>query len=106
MRKILRAVLAFGPGSFLPKFYASAQCAGARRGAPTRVSTYAFVNPVVALLLGWAAVGEIFGPRTLLAAALILPSLVILIGGKEERRARKPRGGKIREGLDSSVELT
>lgn len=77
-----------------------------RHSTPTRVSTYAFVNPVVALLLGWAVAGESLGPRTLLAAALILPSVVILIGSKEERRDRRARGGKIREGLDSSVELT
>lgn len=77
-----------------------------RHSTPTRVSTYAFVNPVVALLLGWAVAGETLGPRTILAAALILPSVVVLIGGKEERRDRKVRGGKIREGLDSSLEPT
>ncbi len=77
-----------------------------RHSTPTRVSTYAFVNPIVALLLGWAVAGEALGPRTILAAALILPSVVVLIGGKEERRDRKVRGGKVREGLDSSLEPT
>jgi len=46
---------------------------------PARVATYAYVNPVVALLLGWALAGEPLTPRTLLAAAIIL-SAVVLIG--------------------------
>jgi drug/metabolite transporter (DMT)-like permease len=46
---------------------------------PARVSTYAYVNPVVALLLGWAMAGEPLTPRTLLAAAIIL-SAIVLIG--------------------------
>ncbi|MCA1814120.1 MAG: EamA family transporter, partial [Halobacteriales archaeon] len=37
-----------------------------------RVATYAFVNPVVAVLLGWAFAGEAIGPRTLAAAGLIV----------------------------------
>jgi drug/metabolite transporter (DMT)-like permease len=46
---------------------------------PALVSTYAYVNPVVALLLGWALANEPLTPRTLLAAAIIL-SAVVLIG--------------------------
>jgi drug/metabolite transporter (DMT)-like permease len=46
---------------------------------PPRVATYAYVNPVVALLLGWALADEPLTPRTLLAAAIIL-SAVVLIG--------------------------
>jgi drug/metabolite transporter (DMT)-like permease len=46
---------------------------------PALVSTYAYVNPVVALLLGWAFAGEPLTARTLLAAAIIL-SAVVLIG--------------------------
>jgi drug/metabolite transporter (DMT)-like permease len=36
------------------------------------VATYAFVNPIVAVLLGWAVAGESFGPRSILAAGLIV----------------------------------
>jgi len=46
---------------------------------PARVATYAYVNPVVALLLGWALADEPLTPRTLIAAAVIL-SAVVLIG--------------------------
>lgn len=45
---------------------------------PARVSTYAYVNPVVALFLGWAMADEPLTPRTLGAAAVILSAVVIL----------------------------
>ncbi len=45
---------------------------------PARVATYAYVNPVVALLLGWAFAGEPLTLRTLGAAAVILSAVVLL----------------------------
>ena len=42
---------------------------------PARVSTYAYVNPVVAVLLGWAILGEAVTPRTLIAATVIVASV-------------------------------
>lgn len=45
---------------------------------PSRVSTYAFVNPVVAVFLGWALAGESVTPR-MLAAAVIIVAAVVLI---------------------------
>jgi len=50
-----------------------------RHAPPNRVATYAFVNPVVALFLGWAFAGEPLTPRTLLAAAMILTAVVLVI---------------------------
>src|ERR1043166_9311468 len=49
-------------------------------GATTvaRVSTYAYVNPLVAVLLGWAFAGEALTPRTLVAAAVILGGVAII----------------------------
>ncbi|MBA3947524.1 MAG: EamA family transporter [Herpetosiphonaceae bacterium] len=44
----------------------------------TRASTYAYVNPVVAVLLGWALLSEPVTPRTLVAAAIIIGSVVII----------------------------
>ena len=46
---------------------------------PARVSTYAYVNPVVAVLLGWAILGEAVTPRTLIAAAVIVASVALII---------------------------
>ncbi len=45
---------------------------------PSRVSTYAFVNPVVAVFLGWALAGETVSPRTLVAAAVIVAAVVLI----------------------------
>jgi len=44
-----------------------------------RVATYAFVNPVVALFLGWLIAGETITVRTILAAAVILTSVILVI---------------------------
>jgi drug/metabolite transporter (DMT)-like permease len=49
-----------------------------RVSTPARVSTYAFVNPVVAVLLGWALAGETLTPPMLLAAALIVTAVVLI----------------------------
>jgi drug/metabolite transporter (DMT)-like permease len=57
-----------------------------RATTPARVSTYAFVNPVVAVVLGWAFAGEPVTSRTLLAAAVIV-SGVMLITLRRERPA-------------------
>jgi drug/metabolite transporter (DMT)-like permease len=46
--------------------------------SPTRVGTYAYVNPVVAVLLGYFVGGEALGRRTLLGALLILASVVTI----------------------------
>jgi drug/metabolite transporter (DMT)-like permease len=46
--------------------------------SPTRVGTYAYVNPVVAVLLGYFFGGETPGPRTILGAALILIGVVVI----------------------------
>lgn len=50
-----------------------------KKSTATKVATYAFVNPVVALFLGWLMVGEVITLRTLLAAAVILTAVVLVI---------------------------
>jgi drug/metabolite transporter (DMT)-like permease len=50
------------------------------RHAPSRlVGTYAFVNPIVAVLLGWSLLGERISGQTLLAAAIIVTGVVLLV---------------------------
>src|SRR5579863_772817 len=46
--------------------------------SPTKVGTYAYVNPVVAVLLGYFFGGESLGLRTILGAALILVSVIVI----------------------------
>jgi drug/metabolite transporter (DMT)-like permease len=53
---------------------------------PARVSTYAYVNPVVAVLLGWALAGEPLTPRMALAAAIIVAAVAAITAGQATRR--------------------
>lgn len=46
--------------------------------SPTKVGTYAYVNPVVAVALGYFLGGETVGPRTLLGMLLVLVSVVVI----------------------------
>jgi drug/metabolite transporter (DMT)-like permease len=48
------------------------------RTSPTVVGTYAYVNPLVAVLLGWALLGEPLGLRTLLGSGCVLGSVVAI----------------------------
>lgn len=46
------------------------------------VGTYAYVNPLVAVGLGWLVLGEVVTGRTALAGVLVLGSVVLLITGR------------------------
>src|SRR4029077_8665883 len=61
-----------------------------RVAPPVLVSTYAYVNPVVAVLLGWVFAGEPLTGRTLVAAAVILTG-VALISLAQSRRSGPER---------------
>jgi drug/metabolite transporter (DMT)-like permease len=57
-----------------------------KNSTASKVATYAFVNPVVALFLGWLLAGETIATRTAIAAAVILTAVVLVISA--------PRGGE------------
>jgi drug/metabolite transporter (DMT)-like permease len=46
--------------------------------SPTKVGTYAYVNPVIAVLLGYFLGGESLGPRTIAGTLLVLISVVVI----------------------------
>jgi drug/metabolite transporter (DMT)-like permease len=48
---------------------------------PARLSTTAFVNPVVAVILGWALLGETLASRALAGASLIVCAVVVMTVG-------------------------
>ncbi len=54
--------------------------------SPTKVGTYAYVNPVVAVLLGYFLGGETLGLRTMLGTLFVLISVVVIT----TTRAKKP----------------
>ncbi len=49
-----------------------------RHESPTKVGTYAYVNPVIAVLVGYFLGGETIGPRTLVGTALVLVSVIVI----------------------------
>ncbi len=54
------------------------------KAAPAeRVATYAYVNPVIAVFLGWAFIGEVITLQTLIASALIIVSVALIIKRKK-----------------------
>ena len=63
------------------------------------VSTYAYVNPGVAVLLGWAFAGEPIGGRELAAGAVILASVGMLVLARDHHDEPEP----LPETVDSSL---
>jgi drug/metabolite transporter (DMT)-like permease len=54
--------------------------------SPTKVGTYAYVNPVVAVIIGYFLGGEALGARTILGTAFVLVSVLLIT----TTRANKP----------------
>ena len=69
----------------------------------TRVSlaaTYAYVNPIVAVLLGWAVLGEAVGARTLVAGAIVVAGVALIVSApnvpsREPRRSTPSAAARI-----------
>jgi drug/metabolite transporter (DMT)-like permease len=61
---------------------------------PTRLGSYAYVNPVVAVFIGWAFAGEPFGPRTLFAAAIIVTAVALIVSRRPKKDADAPDSRK------------
>ena len=57
---------------------------------PAKVATYAYVNPIVAVLLGTFFAGETVTVRTLIAAALIIGSVALIITAQQLRARVAP----------------
>jgi drug/metabolite transporter (DMT)-like permease len=54
--------------------------------SPTKVGTYAYVNPVIAVGLGYFFGGEAVGARTLLGTLLVLVSVITITTTPKENR--------------------
>lgn len=56
--------------------------------SPARVATHSFVNPAVALLLGWGLLDEPLTPTTMLATAIIVSAVALVV--TQARSAEHP----------------
>jgi drug/metabolite transporter (DMT)-like permease len=61
-----------------------------RHCEPAKVATYAYVNPIVAVLLGALFAGETVTMRMLIAAAFIIGSVALLITAQQLRARVEP----------------
>jgi len=61
-----------------------------RNTTVSRLSTYAYVNPVIAVFLGWALAGEPLSPRVAVATAVIVGAVALIIrhGGEDAEIVR------------------
>jgi drug/metabolite transporter (DMT)-like permease len=59
-----------------------------RHVPPALVATYAFVNPVVAMALGWLFAHEALSARSLTAAALVVVAVALITTARAGTRAR------------------
>lgn len=51
--------------------------------SPTLVATYAYVNPIVAVFLGWAVAGERLTARSMIASFVVLLSVAMIISSRK-----------------------
>jgi drug/metabolite transporter (DMT)-like permease len=53
--------------------------------SPAHLGTYAYVNPVVAVILGWAIAGETFSLRTGIAAVIVICAVALITTARTTR---------------------
>jgi drug/metabolite transporter (DMT)-like permease len=61
--------------------------------SPTKVGTYAYVNPLVAVLVGYFLGGEALGTRTILGTVLVLVSVIVIT----TTPAKKPQPAQVED---------
>ena len=55
-----------------------------RNARPSMVATYAYVNPVIAVLLGWLIAGESMTGQMLVGAGIVVGSVVLITSHSKE----------------------
>ncbi|HYW07894.1 MAG TPA: EamA family transporter, partial [Longimicrobium sp.] len=60
--------------------------------SPARASTYAYVNPLVAVMLGWALANEALTARVAVSAVVIVAAVALITSVGEAARESMPEG--------------
>jgi len=61
--------------------------------SPAMISTYAYVNPVIAVFLGWMIAGESLTGQMLIGAAIIVGSVMLIKTEKKPKKEAVPERG-------------
>lgn len=57
---------------------------------PARATSYAYVNPIIAVLLGWALADEVMNGRMVIATIIIVGAVVLITTQKEQKEEAVP----------------
>jgi drug/metabolite transporter (DMT)-like permease len=79
---VFGAVIAFSAYSYM-----------VRNTSPAIVSTYAYVNPVIAVFLGWAIRDEPLRSSTIIAGAVIVVAVAMIVGSRTKAGEGEPAAG-------------
>jgi drug/metabolite transporter (DMT)-like permease len=71
-----------------------------RHASATIVGTYAYVNPVIAVLLGWLLLHEVVTGRTFIAMAMILGAVIWI---QFSHKLRRSGGQAVEEHAEASL---
>ena len=73
-----------------------------QNASPSALSTYAYVNPVVAVLLGWAIAGESMTGQMLVGAAVIVVSVMLVTANNKKKT--QPHEPEIHKSLSTGTD--
>jgi drug/metabolite transporter (DMT)-like permease len=59
-----------------------------KKASPTLVSTYSYVNPLVAIFLGWAIVGEKLSVNMIISAVFIIVAVILITYGTSKDKIK------------------
>jgi drug/metabolite transporter (DMT)-like permease len=97
-----RSVVAFAYLIVFGSWVAFTTYAWLLQNAPlSKVATYAYVNPVVAIVLGWLVLDEVITPVTLVGAAVIVVSVALVV--RQESLRQPSRDGARLPGTGSRL---
>jgi drug/metabolite transporter (DMT)-like permease len=65
---------------------------------PTQVATYAYINPIVAVYLGFALAGEELTTRSLIASTIVIASVATIVTARGAPAAAEKAGFELRRG--------
>lgn len=75
-----------------------------QNASPTHVATYAYVNPVIAVLLGVLIGGEEFSANSMIAAALIVAAVMLITTGGGRASAARQEAPEVADSTEAAVE--